>query len=390
MELPVKTALICLCLGVLNTACSPLPRVRNFYSSLDKWPVSGAATGLVLFSTDSSYTSTDVYFYNFGSGELSPLTLGESGDAAGKWDGRRLWLFNRAVGRVSYSMMSPKSGSSSRSVERRTPEANASDPTDWVHMSDVESVLAMGTSGKVAVANLVSGIAIANDLGDVDTSVSGVPFRPGVLWRRGEEVAVFHQSLNAAWKADGGGRIFIARRGTAGAWGWVDQDVTTLQTQGVPLNVSDPVAVFDCDGETCFIAGACYDTSGDACVGGVDEWTWATRSVEHHFNWPFGTVIAGGIAAGPKTGQVIACLKNSTDVNARLVVLDALTGVQSASWDAGAASCGPFKVDHDGRRVFAVKQSNGVSILYSLNAELAEISHVSPRIAVSALEIVSE
>jgi hypothetical protein len=115
-----------------------------------------------------------------------------------------------------------------------------------------------------------------------------------------------------------------------------------------------------------------------------------TNSVKHHVDWPSGFYVAGGISPGALSGQVVACLKNSTNANASLVVMDATTGVQSSSWDAGASFCGPFKADRDGKRIFAVKQSGGKSVLYALNADLTEISHVSPGFEVSAIEMINE
>lgn len=392
----------------LAFSCGPLPKAKNFYGTLDKWPLSIGSTGLALISTDASYSSSDIYFYNFGTGELFPLATGESGDISSTWDGENFWIFNRASGKTSYSRLSPKAGPATRSVERRTPDADAFDPTDWVHLGSTESALAMGSSHKVAIANLSTATTITSTLGEVETGQTTVPFRPGILLKNYGSVsagtktdstsdfAVIHQALTATWKALGGGKIYLAHRSDQGTWGWADQDSVTTGVQGFSLSVSDPIASIDCEGDstsepTCLVAGACYESMGTGCVGGVDAVSWSFyKSTRHLFDWPTGSAVAGGIQKGAKTGQMVVCLKATADVNAKLTVLNSTTGEILATWDAGASTCGPFAVDREGARIFVIKNGLDSSSLYALSSDLNQIAKVDLGFTVSGLEAINE
>lgn len=381
---------IVVALAALLWGCGPLPRPGSFGGAIGVLPVSANMTGLVLSSTDDLYTSTDVYFYNFLTGQLSPLATGESGDVLIKWDRQRLWVFNRAAGRGSYSWFSPKLGPSSRSTERRTPQANAYDPFDILGISDSETILSMQSSSKLTVANLLTGQASDVSLDSVDTGKATIPFRPSHLVEREGVVLAFHQALDSSWQAVGGGRVYYARRNANLQWNWVDQNVTTSGIQGVILNVSNPVSVFDCEGASCFVAGACYATMGNNCIDGVDELNWQTKTVTHLFDLPTGYESAGAIVPGLKAGDVIACLKSPSEQTAKIVMLEARTGKTSASWDSGAAFCGPFEVDRNGGRVFVTKTSDQKSDLFILDAQLQQLSKISLGIKVSNFEAVDE
>jgi hypothetical protein len=394
--------------AIFAMSCGPLPTAKNFYGSLDKWPLSIGSTGLALNSTDTSYSSTDIYFYNFGTGELYPLATGDSGDVSTKWDGRKLWIFNRATGKTSYSNLSPKGGSATRNVERRTPDADGYDPADWIDLVAGESALALGTSHKVTIANLSTATTVSSNLGEVSTGQPTVPFRPGILLKNygnvsagtktssNENFAVIHQALTTTWTALGGGKIYLAKRGDNGAWEWADQDVLTAGIQGVSLSVSNPIAAVDCEENSssdaaCLVLGACYTNMGASCVGGVDLVDWSFyKSTRHLYDWPTSTTVAGDVKKGAKTGQLIACLKSTTDANAQLTVLDSATGAILATWDAGASICGPFAVDRDGARVFAIKNNKDSSTLHALSPELNQISQVALSFTVVGLEAINE
>jgi hypothetical protein len=393
---------------ILTIGCGPLPKAKNFHGTLDKWPLSRGSTGLAMISTDASFTSSDIYFYNFGTGELYPLATGESGDVTTKWDGRNFWIFNRASGKVSYSKLSPKAGPSTRNSERRTPEADAYDPADWIELTANEAAFAMGTTNKVVIGSLDTATAVASNLSEVNTGQASVPFRPGILLNNygsatngtktssATDFAVVHQALTSTWKALGGGQIFLAHRSAEGIWGWSDQNTEATGVQGISLTISNPVSSIDCDesaetGATCLLAGACYSSMGTQCVAGVDAVDWSFyKSTRHVFDWPAGVETAGGIQKGAKSGQIIACLKTATEANAKLTVFDSTTGATLATWDVGASTCGPFEVDRDGARIFAIQNGTESSTLYSLTAELNQISKIDLGFRVSSLEAINE
>lgn len=379
-----------------SAACGPLPRPGALSADLGVLPISDDVTGLVMASVDSSYTSTDLFFYNLANGHLEMMLGGESGDVLTKWYGGQLWIFNRAAGRVSYSAMSPKVGVASRQMERRTPGAAANDPADvlWVH--DDVAILAMQTSHLVAVARLkagsVSADAPVSNLDPIDTQDATVPFRPGVLGFGGDDIAVFHQSLNTDWKAVGGGFVFLARQDDADRFSWADQNVVAPGIQGLRLNISNPVQTLNCrrDDRQCLVAGSCFESMGESCVGGIDLIDWDQRSVTSQMNWPSGSYAAGQVAVGFSSQQVVACLRFSGDSEAKLALFDTLTGSLIAHWTTGAPWCGPFIVDQSGKRIFTVQKIAGVSYLVELQASLEEKNRTRLGFDVMSLEAVNE
>ena len=378
----------------LFMACGPLPRSNKALGDLEKWPVSLGASGLVLSATHSSYSSNDIYFYDFRTGALSTLTAGESGDVLMKWQLGMLWIANRAPGRISYSSMDPRVGAASRGTERRTPGAASNDPTDLILVSQSEGLMTMGASSSVVALNFASGALLEHDLNDVQTGQTDVPFRPSTLFRHGQDIAVLHSSLDRGWVARGGGRVFLARKSGSGRWAWVDQDVPGAGVQGLLLNVSNPVVGLDCDGESgatsCYVAGACYETMGNSCVDGVDLLDWNLKSVRHLFDWPSGLKSVGYVSEGPLRGTALACLKSSSESNAHLYLFNASTGETIATWDSGASYCGPMKVDRAGERIFVAQPSAEGGVLYWLNSALLEQGHANLNLTVTGIEVVDE
>ena len=384
----LQTALVVV--FVFCFSCDPLPRPSVFEGSIGILPVSSAATGLILITSDSSYTSSDVYFYDFSTGQLRSLANGESGDVIAKWDRGRLWLFNRSNGRVSYSHFSPKMGPESRSVEKRTPDGLAGDPSELVSLTEISLALGLGSAHKVVIANLLSGAGTVADLGKVDTGDVTVPFRPGVLISQGGELWAFHQQLTENWKAAGGGKIFISRISSSGSWVWVDQNPVVAETQGVMLNVSNPVSVFNCNSTSCLIAGACYSTMGASCVAGVDDYNSSVKTVRHLFDMPTGYASAGPIRQGVTTDSYSACVKASEKANAEIVSMSLNTGVIQKSWDTGTSFCGVFQVDPSASRIFAIKNTNRGSEFHVLNSDLSSVSMTNLPFVVTGMEIVNE
>ena len=381
-----------LTLMVLAISCGPLPRPGILSADLGVLPVSDDITGLIFGSTDSSYTSSDLYVYNLANGHLDLLSGGESGDVMLRWHGGKLWIFNRAAGRVSFSALSPKVGVSSRNLERRTPNSGANDPTDVIWASEDVAVLAMQGAHKVSVANLKSGESLADRFDDVDTLNLSVPFRPGLFAQVGGDIAVFHQSLDTNWQAMGGGVVYLARSDSSGQFAWMDQDVTVSSIQGLRLNISNPVQKIECDGggDLCLVAGSCFESMGPSCIGGVDGVHWGQRSVTSQFTWPSGSYAAGSVARGIKQGQVTACLKLSGQTNAQMVLYDLASQSQVASWDSGASWCGSYVVDRAGGRVFIAQKIGAVSFLIELDGNLVEKTKKTLGFDVTTMEAINE
>lgn len=371
-------------------SCGPLPRPKLFEGSIGRLPVSSEASGLVLTVADKSYTSSDVYFYDFNSGAIRGIASGESGDVYPRWIARRLWMFNRSSGRVSFSYMSPKIGATSRSMERRTPSGMAGDPSDVHLLPDGQFALGLGSAHKLIISDLTSSAVTGSDLGPVDTGDSSVPFRPGVLTSAGSQLLVLHQQLSETWKAIGAGRLYIARASSEGGWSWVDQNPTLPSTQGVVLNISNPVSVLRCEGLVCLFAGACYENMGNGCVGGVDEFDISSKTVRRVLEVPSAYFAAGAMMRGVSSQSVTACLKAPSRNHAELTSISFATGKIEKSWDFGGSFCGPFLVDQAGSRIFAIKSGQSGSELHVLNEDFVTVSSVSLPFAVAGMELVNE
>jgi hypothetical protein len=381
---------ICAYIFALLVACGPLPRPRLFDGSVGQTPVSSSVTGLVFTSADVSYSSSDIYFYDFITGVVKPLAAGESGDVLTRWQFKRLWIFNRSSGRVSYSHVSPKEGATSRSVERRTPMAQTGDPSELLALGQGTLALAMGSAHKVMISNLLSNPSATSDLGAVDTGDQAVPFRPGTMTTIDGDLWVLHQHLGDNWKATGPGRLFTARQSKDGSWGWVDQSPTSAGTQGILLNVSNPVLAFKSQDRVVLIGGICYQSMGASCVAGVDAFDTDSRTVQHLFDLPSGYESIGPMVSGPSSQKVLLCLKQDSHPNAKIVSISVVSGLIEKTWDTGMTSCGPFYPDKDGSRVFVVKSSAKSSELHILNSDLQSLSKIDLPFPVTGMELVDE
>jgi hypothetical protein len=291
---------------------------------------------------------------------------------------------------VSYSHFSPKLGAASRSVERRITDGLGGDPSDVVSLSDTELAVGLGAGQKVVIGNLASGNGNALDLGRVDTADANVPFRPGVLVSSSSDLLVFHQQLNQNWKAAGGGRVFISRKADSGSWSWVDQNPLIPGTQGVLLNISNPVTALKCEANSCLVAGTCYSTMGPACIGGIDEFDPSLKTVRHVVDIPADYFSAGPIRAGSTPDIYIACIKSAAKQNAEIAVVSLATGVIQKSWDASAEYCGAFQVDPTGKRIFAVKAKGSESELHVLDSNLVTLAVLNLPFVVTGMETVNE
>jgi hypothetical protein len=375
---------------LIVVGCHPLPRQSLFEGSLPRIEPSAGVTGLVLTTSDQSYTSSDVYFYHFATGQLQLLATGESGDLLVKWQGGRLWLFNRSSGRVSFSHMSPRIGPSSRSVERRTPEALAGDPSDVVASSATTYALGLGVAHKLLMVDLLGPDMGSLDLGAVDTAETDVPFRPGVLFQHDEDLFCLHQQLSKTWKATGGGRLFVARQKSDKGWTWVDQNAVTAGTQGVLLNISNPVLAFNCHDSSCLFAGSCFELMGPRCVAGVDRFDMRQRTVERLISLPEGYQAAGQMLQGVSAGLVTACLKQEDQGQAEVLSIALDSGAIVSRWDSGAGFCGPMAVDQSANRMFVTKSTKSGSQIIMLDQDMNALLTVDLPFVIAAMELVNE
>lgn len=312
----------------------------------------GTITGIVLQSTDSSYTSTSIYFYDLALGKISLLTGGESGDTYTKWLGSKMYLFNRANGRTVYSSFAPRSGIASRTTERPTPGAAKYDPVGAMIGPESELVLAMNATGSVVFAN-ESDNTVTTKISSVDTGSTTQPFRPADLWLDGTTAYVTHQALDSQYKATGVGRVYgIAK----------DNGVWSLKSlQGTALVISNPVYASSRSDHSAIIAGVCYSTSGTACVPGVDQFNVQSGTTTHLSAWDATKWDAnGGFYTDISDDTLLTCIKDKStqqDVLARYKIAD---GTITKLTDVSSPGCNGVIADRVGKRIF-VGQTTGTS-----------------------------
>ena len=383
-------------LVVAAFACGPRPRAGVNKPDLNILPVSSKMTGLVLTSTDSSYTSSALYWYDFSLGTVTALSGVESGDLLTKWDGAKLWLFNRSAGRLSYSYLSPKGGSDSRTNEYSSLSRIAGDPTAITWTRDHIAVLLNGVEGRVEFADLGRSAFVQDGISGPATGDADVPFRPGVAAITGEDIAIFHQQLDTSWTARGAGSVFLTRKNANGVFEFADLNASDAGIQGIRLTISNPVGVFGCESdsesesesesESCYVGGVCYESFGSQCAGGVDKISWPDQVVTRVASWDGGTWAAGGITGGPAPQTAVACLSLPGKNVATLALIDLISGSVKKTYATASKYCGPFVSDNVLGRVFLVDQSN----LLELNQDLTLISSQSLPWTVSGLEAVNE
>lgn len=330
------------------SSCGALPRASH--DDQDAPTISKTAmTGIVIQSTDSSYTSTAIYFYDLALGKISLVTGGESGDTYTKWLNNKMYLFNRADGKISYSAFLPRSGVSSRSTERATPGTTKYDPVAAQIGPNGELILAVNSGGAVVFANESDTSVIAKITG-ADTESPTQPFRPADIWVDGGNVFFTHQALDSSFKANGAGKIFNAVKGT-NTW--------ALKTPtGVSLTISNPVYVAAKTDRTAIIAGVCY--TGSPCVSGVDQFDASTGIVSHLSTWDRTKWTPNGGFYGDLSDEtLLACVIETSTQKKKLARYTIADGTMTSLFEISGPGCGGVIADRLSQRIFIGQTING-------------------------------
>lgn len=325
------------------SACGNLPRFNH--QDQDAPALTTAAmTGIVIQSTDSSYTSSAIYFYDLAAGKISLLSGGESGDTFVKWLDSKIYLFNRAAGRVNYSTFKPKSGIASRSTEQATPGAANYDPTNVAIGPAGELILAMNVANSLVFANSATATTTVS-LANVDTGVATQVFRPTDIWVDANKVYVTHQALDANYKATGAGKIYSAISSN-GTWAWES-------TTGNTISISNPVFVSTRSDHIAVIGGVCYTTAGTACVAGIDRFDANTGQSTHVSAWDASKWYPnGGFYDDLTDDTLLVCVQDKStqkNVVARYTIAD---GSMITFFELSGAGCGGVIADRTAMRIF--------------------------------------
>ena len=154
---------------------------------------SKANLGLALTGVDLYYSSSDLYFYDYGSGLISGVLYGQSGDSAIWWLDHKLTLFNRTPTRHNYIRFEGRSADTLRpSREIGGPFAKG-DPSDVIVLDNGHWLLSYFGMGKVSEIDPETG----KELQDPEFVFDG-PFHPSSMLKV---------------KVDGVSYIFIANLG---------------------------------------------------------------------------------------------------------------------------------------------------------------------------------
>lgn len=319
----------------------------------------GTITGIVLQSTDNSYTSTAIYFYHLAQGKISLLTGGESGDTYTKWLGTTLYLFNRSAGRVSYSSFAPKSGIASRSSERPTPGVSKFDPVGAAIGPNGELVLALNATGSVVFANEADHSVVAT-ISNVDTVVTAQSFRPADLWLDGTTMFVTHQALDNQYQASGVGRIYSMSK---------DSTWKLNSAQGTALTISNPVYVSARSDHSAIIAGVCYASSGAKCVPGIDQFHATTGTVTHLSAWDDGKWEPnGGFYTDLADDTLLTCVKDKASQKNILARYKIADGRITSLKEIAGPGCSGVIADRIGKRIFVGQTSGTEGTILILDA----------------------
>lgn len=338
-------------------SCRALPRASHndqdapVISNTDPL-ATGTMTGIILQSTDTSYTSTSIYFYDLAQGKITLLTGGESGDTYAKWLGAKMYLFNRADGRTVYSSFEPKAGMPSRTKERPTPGAAKFDPVGAMIGPGSELVLALNATGSVIFANETDNSTLAT-VSQPDTGSTTQPFRPNDIWLDGTTVFVTHQALDSQYRASGVGRVYGISK-DSGTW-------SLTSPQGTALAISNPVYASSRSDHTAIIAGVCYSYSGAACVPGVDRFHAQTGTASHLSAWDADKWEAnGGFYTDITDDTLLTCVKEKSTQQHVLGRYQISDGTITKLKEVSAPGCNGVIADRVGKRIF-VGQTSGTS-----------------------------
>lgn len=340
----------------LLVACGSLPRFSH--DDQDAPSIAAAMTGIIIQSSDSSYTSTSIYFYDLAAGKIALLSGGESGDTFVKWLNGKAYLFNRSAGRVSYSTFQPKSGIASRSTEQPTPGKSNYDPIAAAIGPNSELILSMNSGSALVFANS-SDSSVLTSITNADTGAASQPFRPADIWVSGSNVFVTHQALDSLFRATGAGRVYTATK-DSGTW-------AIKSTTGSALTITNPVYVSPRTDETAIIGGVCYTSATTKCVSGVDRFNTSTGVTTHLSAWDDTKWYPnGGFTTDLTDDSLLVCVKEKStqkNVVARYTILD---GTVTKLFELTGPGCGGLIADRVSMRIFIGETIDGTSGLITV------------------------
>ena len=306
--------------------------------------------GFFLATVPSDYSSSNLIFNDFSTGELQTVLTGESGDPFLTYGDQSVWYFNRSVGDINYRRITlnaaaadtgdrPSEGSSKEvespsrpwsteikaTVQLSTPETSAGDPAATLDLGDGRLLLGHKSAGKITVLNSESGEHITTIAADFSLP-SGSPLRPtDFLLRTDDEqgeisVYVLHQGLDQNYKPDGSQQIFLLRGKKQGPLTAVDQDDSVDGIQGVPISLTSPGKFLYKDSEQPLIATFCYVFSSTSCRFGFERFNLETLQVTKVAEFGDRYLYNGTVVEGGNPSVLYASLTDAGETSNRSVI----------------------------------------------------------------------
>lgn len=200
--------------------------------------------GLMFAVVDKDFTSSQILYNEFATGDIKTLSTGESGDPFVRWTGGKAYLFNRASTSLNFRTLDPRQNDVSLSAQIATPEAGLGDPHDAVMLSDGRMLLALYSAGKIIVINPADGTLLQAVTADWDFGNSEkAQLRPEAFLVKdvvgGKDIYVMHQGLDSAFTADGTQQVFRLHDDGKTVT-VIDQDDGKAKVQGIALPVKSP------------------------------------------------------------------------------------------------------------------------------------------------------
>lgn len=251
--------------------------------------IAGSGNRGLLLTTVRDYKSSRLFFYDFASGKTSQLMSGESGDPGLFSSSGEVFFFNRSTADSNLRSIGIGEGNFDLGVQTAIPGAGAGDPQAIHHLDDRFLLMSFWATHLLGIfdleeCTLVKTVQLHFDTGPNDENV----FRPSTIFSAetngSKEIYVLHQGIDSdGIKLNGTQQIFVLN------WNGTDLTGTNIKPDnekiaGIPLQVSNPTAVFMNSAGVPVVAGSCTLFNGADCKAGFETIDLAARTTALTFD----------------------------------------------------------------------------------------------------------